>query len=65
MLISPNKNLSTTKQTKEIYYSIFFNRANLLLNKIFKIKTTENFNPIIERLKKITKSSDISISDLF
>lgn len=40
-------------------------KADLALNTIVKVETGENPNPTVETLKKIAKTLDIPVGDLF
>lgn len=65
MVNSVSKNIRRIRQEKGMSQDRLSKKADLALNTIVKVETGENPNPTVETLKKIAKTLDIPVGDLF
>jgi len=59
-----SKNIRRIRKAKGLSQDRLSKKADLALNTIAKIETSEGVNPTVETLQKIAKALDVSLADL-
>jgi len=65
MANSVSENIRKLRQKKGISQDRLSKEADIALNTVVKIETSESPNPTVETLEKIAKALGVSMSDLF